>query len=163
MSFILFNKCSTYDCIYSINIEKEFGKILYKGNLNFSLDHPIETLYSYESDSVEKIYWVDGRNQPRVINIKKIAIEGNDTQFDFNPAVKSDIEVSITKQFSGDGMFAPGVIQYIITYYNNNAQESAPVYISPIYYITDSNKGVSVEDTASCNFIILSFSPYQES
>ena len=43
--------------------------ILYNGNLNFSLDNPLETLGVYENEDIQKVYWVDGRNQPRVINI----------------------------------------------------------------------------------------------
>jgi hypothetical protein len=42
---------------------------LFSGNLNFSTKSPIETLPLYENESIQKVYWVDGRNQPRVINI----------------------------------------------------------------------------------------------
>lgn len=33
--------------------------------------HPIETIGVYETNYVQKVYWVDGLNQPRVINIAK--------------------------------------------------------------------------------------------
>lgn len=33
--------------------------------------HPIESIYLYESELVQKVYWVDGIHQPRYINIKK--------------------------------------------------------------------------------------------
>lgn len=42
---------------------------LYEGNLNFQLTNPIETLGYYESDTVQKVYWVDGLNPNRCINI----------------------------------------------------------------------------------------------
>lgn len=50
---------------------------LYQGNLNFSLEHPIEALGYYESEEVQKVYWVDGYNQNRFINIAK-EVEGQD-------------------------------------------------------------------------------------
>lgn len=47
--------------------------ILFKGNINkpFTPDNPIEAIGNYETEFVQKIYWVDGVNQPRVINIAK--------------------------------------------------------------------------------------------
>ena len=45
-------------------------EILYSGVLNFSVDHPIETLGIYENEDVQKVYWIDGLNQTRGINIK---------------------------------------------------------------------------------------------
>ena len=38
---------------------------------SWSPKNPIETLGIYESDSIQKVYWVDGINQPRVINVVK--------------------------------------------------------------------------------------------
>lgn len=37
----------------------------------WSPNHPIETLGIYETELVQKVYWVDGINQPRMINIAK--------------------------------------------------------------------------------------------
>jgi len=42
---------------------------LYGGNLSFNLDYPIEAIGYYESEEVQKVYWVDGYNQNRFINI----------------------------------------------------------------------------------------------
>lgn len=44
------------------------GELLHKGNLNFSKKNPIETLNFYESESIQKIYWIDGNNQLRFFN-----------------------------------------------------------------------------------------------
>jgi len=46
-------------------------KILYNGNLNFSVNCPIECLGVYENEVIQKVYWTDGLNQPRLINIVK--------------------------------------------------------------------------------------------
>jgi len=40
-----------------------------KGNLHFSPLHPIEAIASYENANIQKVYWTDGNNQPRMINI----------------------------------------------------------------------------------------------
>ena len=45
------------------------GKLLFKGNLGFDYKHPIETISFYENADIRKVYWTDGINQPRVINI----------------------------------------------------------------------------------------------
>jgi len=39
--------------------------------LNLSLDHPIRAIFGfYENDKVQRIYWTDNFNPPRVINVK---------------------------------------------------------------------------------------------
>ena len=67
---------TTRDIIY--RVEDDYGllisKILYEdtdGALNLSPKNPIEAIGYHENDLIQKVYWVDGRNQPRVINIAK--------------------------------------------------------------------------------------------
>lgn len=50
-------------------------------------EHPIEAIGVYETESVQKVYWVDGINQPRVINIAKPELK-----------LPTHIEVNGTKQ-----------------------------------------------------------------
>ena len=72
------------DRIYKIwidNLEVR-GEILYSGNLNLNPRYPIETISLYENENSKKVYWVDGLNQPRVINIASIA-DWKDNSFDF--------------------------------------------------------------------------------
>jgi hypothetical protein len=45
------------------------SKILFSGDLNFSPTNPIQTIVSYENENIQKVYWVDGLNSPRMINI----------------------------------------------------------------------------------------------
>lgn len=116
------------------------GKLLYEGNLNFHVKYPIETLVSYEAENIQKIYWTDNRNQPRLVNIIETTQQGNDNQFDFIPELKLRETVSIVKQY-GAGEFAPGVIQYAFTYYRKNGQESNIFYTTPLQYITYADRG----------------------
>lgn len=154
-------------------IEKKEGAfntvILFRSsNKLWSADNPIQTLGSYETDLVQKVYWIDGEHQPRVINItlpelKKIKFKEKediteklglkDTSFDFVQTLKLEEEVTVTKQY-GNGMFAPGVIQYAFTYYNKYGQESNIFYTTPLQYITYQNRGGSPDDRINVSFKI---------
>ena len=131
------------------------GNIKYKGDLNFQLDKHIETLPYYESELVQKVYWVDGINQPRVINIASDTIaERLDTQFDFNPTITKFPEVTITKEYSGVGLFPAGVIQYFVSYYNKYGAETGIVWSSDLQYVTEYNRAAGPDETVVCNFKI---------
>lgn len=145
------------DKIYVLKYENDSftGKLKYEGNLNFSLKHPIETLPYYESELVQKVYWVDGLNQPRVINIvADDIVERLDTQFDFNPTITKFPEVTITKEYSGVGLFPAGVIQYFVSYYNKYGAETGIVWSSDLQYVTEYNRAAGPDETVVCNFKI---------
>lgn len=122
---------------------------LYDGNLNFNLNNPLETLGVYENEDIQKVYWVDGINQPRVINIKKSYMEGNKfkdaSSFDFIPELALQESVSV-EAVSNSSMFAPGVIQYAFSYYNKYGQESNIFNVSPLCYLTHKDRGASPEE-----------------
>lgn len=42
--------------------------------LNFSIDNPIQTVANIETEKTKKVYWVDGLNEPRIINSRVIHI-----------------------------------------------------------------------------------------
>lgn len=130
--------------------DSEFNKTpLYSGNLNFSLNNPLETLGVYENEDIQKVYWVDGINQPRVINIKAskyIRNKWSDSSFDFIPELALKEEVFV-EPVSNSSMFAPGVIQYAFSYYNKYGQESNIFNVSPLCYLTHKNRGASPEET----------------
>ena len=145
------------DHIYKIYVGEEGAfklEPLYNGNLGFKLTHPLETLASYESDLVQKVYWTDGEKQPRVINIVGDIKEGIDTQFDFIPTLQLKESVKVEKQLGATGMFAPGVIQYAFTYYNKYGQESNIFYTTPLNYISYKERGASPEDKVENAFKI---------
>lgn len=116
------------DYIYRITVEGEsfHGKVLYdssNGNLNFSPYHPIETLCYYENVDVQKVYWIDGINQTRLINIVSETQNYNSTSFDFVSSLNLEEEVTIQKSTQG-GTFASGVIQYVFTYYKSMGRKA---------------------------------------
>jgi hypothetical protein len=146
------------DYIYKINIATEYDECyiitLYKGNLGFSANSPIECITSYEGDEVLKVYWVDGINQPRYINVFPDTTYPENTSFDFVPYIVEGVDVSIEKEYNGTGQFNSGVIQYYITYYKKFGAETNAVYQSPLYYISPSDRGGKINENQTCNFKI---------
>lgn len=121
---------------------------LYVGNLNFNLNNPIEALGVYENEDIQKVYWVDGLNQPRVINIKaseEVKSKWTNTSFDFIPELALQESVSI-EAISNSSLFAPGVIQYAFSYYNKYGQESNIFDVTPLCYIAHKERGASPEE-----------------
>lgn len=134
---------------------------------SWSPSNPIEAIGDYEGEFIQKIYWVDGVNQPKVINIAKPELDGitpanganvsslyNKESFNFVQKLELDEWVTITKLYGG-GMFSPGTIQYAFTYYNKYGQESNIFYTTPIYYISPKGRGGNPEERVSNSFKIV--------
>lgn len=133
------------------------GKQLYDGDLNLSARHPLETLVSYESENIQKVYWTDSLNQPRVINIapsmdaKSEHYDSN--TFDFVQELALEEDIRVIKMF-GSGSFPAGVIQYAFTYYNKYGQESNVFYTTPLQYISYLGRGGSADSNIANSFKI---------
>ena len=133
------------------------GKRLFRGDLGFDYKHPIETISFYENTDIRKVYWTDGLNQPRVINIaaaSDVVSKWNTDSFNFVRTLSLNEKVTIERNIVANGSFAPGVIQYAFTYFNKYGQESNIFYTSPLYYISYNNRGASPEDRVSNSFNI---------
>lgn len=150
---VVFTK-STEDKIYRITKENGAFKatVLYSGDLNFSTDYPIETLGSYENENIQKVYWVDGLNQARMINIVGDTSNYNSGSFNFIRDVDLNHVITVTKNPISSGYFSSGVIQYAISYYVKYAQESTIFYMSPLLYISPDGRGGSPEEVCNCSF-----------
>ena len=134
------------------------GKKLFKGNLGFDFKYPIEAISFYENSDIKKVYWVDGINQPRVINIaaaNDVINKWNNYSFDFVRTLKLQEEVTIKRDIVSSGTFAPGVLQYVLTYFTVYGQESNIFYTSPLYYVSYNNRGASPEDKVGNSFTIV--------
>lgn len=157
---VLFTTEESTDYIIRVDFNSPItSKELYANSLGFNRNNPIETLAIYENEDIQKVYWVDGINQPRMINIvaKDSEIEkweNMTTPFDATPELKLQEEVEITRNPISNGVFAPGVIQYVLTYFNKYGQESNPFYTSPLYYTSFQDRGGSPEDKVSNSFNI---------
>lgn len=163
---IVFSKVdATRDSIDKVYLED--GKLrkqhIFDGNLGFSVNSPIESIGIYETENIQKVYWVDGINQPRVINVSERGIshiKADDVfQFDFLLPVlaKNDaggIEVSVSKENKSGGNFPSGVVQYAISYYNLYGQQTGLIYQSPLLYAASVDRGISPENKSTDAFSI---------
>lgn len=130
---------------------------LYTGNLNLDAEHPLETLVFYENDDIQKVYWTDGINQPRMINIcNTYTYDTNniDYQFDFVKEVALKENVTVSKQQGGAGQFPPCTVKYAITYYNKYGQESNIVWTSDLVYPTKGDRGLKEDELSGDIFVV---------
>lgn len=163
---------STKDYIYRIEIKDNSlsQETLFSGDLNFDTNHPIETLGVYENENIQKVYFIDGKNQARVINIvytyrdrtdeyekKHISINLIDKSLDFIAELQLQEHIVISK-ILGNGSFPQGTIQYVFSYYNKNGRQSNLFYQSPLQYLSYAS-GVSPEDKVNCSFKLKIYNP----
>jgi hypothetical protein len=91
--------------IYGISNTAYNVQELYSGILNFDMTHPIETLAWYENEEIQKVYWVDGLNKPRMINIihsgTYTIVTSPETQFDFNRLLELNERIDIEAGVQG--------------------------------------------------------------
>ena len=155
---VVFTKDEETDYIYRVEINQSYNfykcEIVFSGYLNFNLNNPIECTTYYESEDVQKVYWVDGINQPRVINIMELGQTSHTTNLEFVPKIEKQPIVTIEKEQNGAGLFPSGIVQYYITYYKKFNQETHTAYTSPLYYISPNDRGGEVDSIQTCSFRI---------
>ena len=143
------------DRIYRLEKDKNgfTCTILYKGDLNFDIEHPIESIGIFENKDIQKVYWVDGKNPVRFINITK-TYNGDSDIFNFVQNLSLNENITIKSNNETQGEFPSGTIQYVFTYYNKFGSETNIFYHSPLYYSHKYNRGGSPEELGSNSFDI---------
>lgn len=124
-----------FDCIWKIDYETYDITLLYLRNLNFSINNPIQTINNFENENIDKVYWVDGINQMRVINIEH-SIENKDieelidiSQDVINMVGKYELSQPIITDILSGGNHTSGMIQYAYNLYRLNGSQTK---ISPL-------------------------------
>lgn len=172
-NLVVFTTDDGYDYIYRITkMEEGFfkKKKLYGGSigqpsLGFDPSYPLQTLGVYENEHIQKVYWTDGINQPRVINIVKDLLNSaateyyNEKSFDFVPEMQLDDSIHVKKLSDSSGSFPSGVIQYAVTYYNKYGQQSNISCVSPLIPISFFGRAGSPEEKVSNSFRIVINNP----
>ena len=153
-TIILFTTDNTTSYIYKIVIgeSSSVGTVLFQGNLNLSTDYPVEAIGVYENENIQKVYWVDGRNQPRVLNLNTSYT--NADSFNFTNKINLTHSQPIIDKINSGGIFPAGVIQYAFSYYNLYGQETNLFEVTPLYYLSPKERGLAPGETASCSFKI---------
>lgn len=128
-------------------------KTIFTGDAGFSLNNPIEALPVYETEEIQKVYWVDGLNQPRMINIILTTPLTNADLLNFSREVQLSHTLSVKKSATG-GEFPPGTIQYCFSYFMKNGQETRLIDVSPMYYLSPKEKGTAADSVDHSSFNI---------
>lgn len=134
------------DCIWNVDnvIDNSYDlELIYLRNMSFSTSNPIQALFNYENENIQKVYWVDGINQIRFINIKHNEIEDNDdlidipsTSIDFVGTV--DFSQPIVTDVITGGSHTAGMIQYAYNLYRLNSSQTK---LSPLSELVSLDKG----------------------
>ena len=127
--------------------------------LSFSVDHRIHGASRRDNEFSEKVYWTDGINTVRHMNIYEDVSAKEATYFNLNPEYVP-CQIDITKSSSG-GDLDPGMVQYFVRYFNKyNSQTSVAGWSNEIYLTkyTDSGpfslKGTDSEESSNSSVIV---------
>lgn len=152
----LFTTSSGTDRIYLITKSSsgQFNNtILFQGNLGFDPSHPIETIGISENIDINKVYWTDGINRPRMINLGKTY--GNINKFDFARDIDtSNLSITVSYNNNVRGYFPIGTVQYMATLFDKHGQESSIFWESDVFFTYQEQRGGSPEETGINSFNI---------
>lgn len=148
--FILFSTDNNgFDCIWEVIeiLEGNYDlKLLYCRNLGFSSNNPIQAVFNYENENIQKIYWVDGINQLRFLNIKHSILNGDPEELiDLKSSSINMVgdyslsQIKLSNKFGG-GTHTSGMIQYAYNLYNLNGSQTT---ISPLSELIPLDKGAN--------------------
>ena len=136
-----------FDCIWKVNYSNYKISLLYLRNLNFSINYPIQTINNFENINIDKVYWVDGNNQMRFININHSVLNGDlEEVIDIPENVINMVgefnltQPIITKKLSG-GSHTSGMIQYAYNLYRLNSSQTK---LSSLSELISLDKGVDL-------------------
>ena len=160
---VFVKKSDKVDIIYKFYYD-DFGRVVVEkiaeGNFNFG--NNIKGIFCYENSELQKVYWVDGVNQLRYINIAesnfksplypdgKLPIK-DAIYLDSSPEFRLGHTIEV-ERVAGGGVFTAGVIQYAFTYYMKYGAETGIVDMTPLYYISEIERGLLADETVGCSF-----------
>lgn len=143
-----------YRVDYNQGADPEFSiTLLFHGSLGFDDKYPIESVVYFESENIQKIYWVDGKNVLRMMNFMDEDMPWYDAQsdtydntyFDSNRQIEFGVTATIEKDNSGNSR-PNGVAQYFLTYYNEHGQETGYAWVSDLVYLSPIGYGGAADD-----------------
>lgn len=108
--------------------------ILATGELNFSLYYPITGIYRKRNGDIELVYFTDGLNPPRVININKVYGAGTELNLSLQKRVERipNLDVKVNEDF---GLLESGSYNVAIKLIDEDFQETNWLNVSDVIYI----------------------------
>ena len=108
--------------------------ILATGELNFSLYYPITGIYRKRNGDIELVYFTDGLNPPRVININKVYGAVTELDLSLQKRVEKipNLDVKVNEDF---GLLESGSYNVAIKLIDEDFQETNWLNVSDVIYI----------------------------
>ena len=153
--------------IYKILLDKDTEKItsitvVYDdslnnsaGTLNFSTANRIKAVSRYETPEIQKVYWTDGYNRLRYIDIAKYnttdGLVKSGTNFYMTPDLLEFLpSATLNKPYLSNmitGSLKPGTVQYAYQYFRFNGAETSISPLSNTIHIvsTDDSSATSID------------------
>jgi hypothetical protein len=134
-----------FDCVWKYNFAANDLTLLYLRNMGFNILKPIQAVNNFENKLIDKVYWVDGLNQMRFLNINhSIANQDAEELIDIDSNIinsTGSFELSQPKiiDINSGGSHTAGMIQYAYNLYKINSSQTK---ISPLSELISLNKGV---------------------
>ena len=113
--------------------------------LGFDVDHPIETLANVETEQIKKVYFVDGVNELRAINVVNPNSYNNISNLVLGFHIGFDETMTVEKNYAIPGRFPSCKIQFAFRYFNQNESESNFVEWSPMFDCDEGDQGFNNE------------------
>lgn len=133
------------DCVWKVDHNTYDITLLYLRDLDLSTDNPIQILNNFENKNIDKIYWVDAKNQMRFLNIKhSITNQDLEELIDVpvtvvNMVGQFNLSQPYISELVNGGTHTAGVIQYA---YNLYRQNSSQTKLSPLSQLISLDNGV---------------------
>lgn len=177
---VVFAKDGNTDKIYRITLNELVKgdytlNTLYSGTeLNFHTDRHYDTVYYEENANVKKIYWCESWKEGKTDNNKlrfiNLVTEGEryggttftpytENKFEFYPLIGKAPRVKIQKLYNQDSDLPAGVIQYFITYYNENGAETKICQDTSLITLHPKDRGSKEDEKGNC-VVQISISEY---
>jgi len=136
-----------FDCIWKVDDTTFDITLLYMRNLNLSTSFPVQIINNFENEKIDKIYWVDGENQLRFININH-SIVNQDLEELIDLTLNSILMVGafgltqpeIINIVQG-GIHTAGMIQYAYNLYRINSSQTKLSPFSELIALDKDNLG----------------------
>jgi hypothetical protein len=135
------------DCIWEVDnvLNNSYVlNLLYVRNLGLSISNPIQAVFNYENEKIEKIYWVDGVNQMRLLNLNHSIANGDLEELidisenTINFVGNFDLSEPTIDSIVYGGNHTSGKIQYTYNLYRVNGAQTT---LSPITDLIPLDRG----------------------
>ena len=142
---VVFGKNEEYNHDYIVRFElvgqNLYGWVIYNGNeLHFDISHPLETIGNIETNLIKKVYFVDGVNVPRVVNVV-LPNAGDLANINLGYHLRLEDVLNVEKTSSQIGNYPMGKVRFFYTYSNDLNSESNIVDWSPFFDCNFTNQG----------------------